>query len=144
MTHEQYGRWSWVEKDSNGEQWRRVGGATFVAQTKVTADSNLGRFAAEIQVCCCCLNAQMSGFMLSRCLASMSYLHKSLPPVAQGEISPCVCITTHVWEKPNTCFFGFSTHVWLFPHVCAKTHTSVVKTTLMVTVLCVDFTTHMW
>ena len=65
-------------------------------------------------------------------------------PVAQGEISPCVCITTHVWEKPNTCFFGFSTHVWLFPHVCAKTHTSVVKTTLMVTVLCVDFTTHMW
>ena len=44
------------------------GGATFVAQTKVT-DSNLERFAAEIQVCCCCLNAQMSGFMLSRDVA---------------------------------------------------------------------------
>ena len=55
-----------------------MGGATFVAQTKVTADSNLERFAAEIQVCCCCLNAQMSGFMLSRCLHSMSRLHKSL------------------------------------------------------------------
>ena len=26
--------------------------ATFVEQTKVTADSNLERFAAEIQVCC--------------------------------------------------------------------------------------------
>ena len=42
------------------------GGATFVAQTKVT-DSNLERLAAEIQVCC--LNAQMSGFMLSRGVA---------------------------------------------------------------------------
>ena len=29
------------------------GGATFVVQTKVTADSNLERFAAQIQVCCC-------------------------------------------------------------------------------------------
>ena len=70
--------------------------------------------------------------------------YRAVSPLAQGEISPCVCFSTPVWENPNTCLFGFSTHMWLFPHVCAKTHTSVVKTTLMVTVLCVDITTHMW
>ena len=50
-------------KVSANEVWRLVfgerkiaieekGGATFVVQTKVTADSNLERFAAQIQVCC--------------------------------------------------------------------------------------------
>ena len=58
------------------EEESEKGGATFVAQTKVT-DSNLERFAAENQVCSC-LNAQMSGFMLSHCLNSLSRRHKSL------------------------------------------------------------------
>ena len=44
----------------------REGWGDICAQTKVT-DSNLERLAAEIQVCC--LNAQMSGFMLSRDVA---------------------------------------------------------------------------
>ena len=44
-------------------------------------------------------------------------------PLAQGEISPCVCFTTHVWEKPNTCLFGFSTRVCKNTHLCSKDHT---------------------
>ena len=55
-------------------------------------------------------------------------------PLAQGEISLCVCFTKHVWKKPNTCLCGFSTHVWLFPHVCAIKHTCVVKATQLVPV----------
>ena len=53
--------------------------------------------------------------------------HLSMPhcssPLAQGEISPCVCFTTHVWEKPNTCLFGFSTRVCKNTHLCSKDHT---------------------
>lgn len=93
------------------------GGATFVAQTKVS-DSNLERFAAEIQVCCRrCLNAQMSGFMLSRCLASLSRRHKSLLRLLYKSIS--LALTFRMQLRKSNYFFG----AWLasgFAIRCSK------------------------
>ena len=44
-------------------------------------------------------------------------------PLAQGEISPCVCFTTRVWKKPNTCVCGFSHTCLVFSTLmCNKTH----------------------
>ena len=44
-------------------------------------------------------------------------------PLAQGEISLCVCFTKHVWKKPNTCLCGFShTCLVISTLMCNKTH----------------------
>ena len=82
-----------------------------MAQTKVS-DSNLERFAAEIQVCCRrCLNAQMSGFMLSRCLASLSRRHKSLLRLLYKSIS--LALTFRMPLMKSNYFFCCVTCIWV-------------------------------
>ena len=49
--------------------------------------------------------------------------HHHWAPLAQGEISLCVCFTKHVWKKPNTCLCGFShTCLVISTLMCNKTH----------------------
>ena len=52
-----------------------------------------------------------------------SLLGSNNAPLAQGEISLCVCFSKHVWEKPNTCLCVFShTCLVISTLMCNKTH----------------------
>ena len=45
-------------------------------------------------------------------------------PLAQGEISLCVCFTKHVWKKPNYTCLVISTRMCNKTHLCGQSHTA--------------------
>ena len=52
------------------------------------------------------------------------FLSQTATPLAQGEISLCVCFTKHVWKKPNHTCLVISTHMCNKTHLCGQSHTA--------------------